>query len=186
MSKLYGIILLIATAIFFMSNSSGRGSIGGEAVTNAPGESGRTCGTSGCHDDGQFNPSISFEIFSPADDSSVSEYKAGLNYRAVVSVNASNNPAGYGFQMVALNDAGESVGEWITSNGTQALNINSRSYIEHSQMSTEPAIEFNWMSPDSDQGNVTFYVSANAVDGTGFSGGDGSANTSFVFEHDPT
>jgi len=186
MSKLYTSIILIATALFFMSNSGGRGSIGNEAVTDAPGESGRTCGSSGCHDDSQFAPSVSFEILAPADGSSVDMYKAGRNYTARVSIAASGSPGGYGFQMVALNGSGESVGEWIASNQTQTLTLNDRSYIEHSGVIAEPEFEFNWTSPSDDEGDVTFYISANAVNGTGSQGGDGSTNNSFVFPFDPT
>ena len=186
MNKLYTRIILIATALFFMSNSGGRGSIGNEAVTASPGETGRTCGSNNCHDDGQFNPTIALELLSPTNGESKSEYKLGRNYTARLTVSASGAPGGYGFQMVALNDAGESVGEWTSGSSTQTVTLGGKSYIEHSGIIDDPVIEVNWTSPIEDQGEVTFYASANAVNANGSPGGDGSTNSSFGFGYDGT
>ena len=184
MNKLYTSIILIITALALMSNSGGRGSIAGEAVTGAPNE--RTCGTSGCHDNGQFTPSVSVQLISPTNGDSDLAYKPGRDYTARLTIDASGNPGGYGFQMVALNAAGSSVGSWTASDDTQTVTIDGKSYIEHSKRLTESVIEVNWLSPDSDEGDITFYFAANAVNGTGSPGGDGSANSSMVFEFDPT
>jgi len=172
------------TALALMSNSGGRGTVGGEAVTGAGTQ--RTCGANGCHDDGQFDPSVSVELISQTNGESELTYRPGKDYTARLTIDATGTPGGYGFQMVALNDAGVSVGSWTPSDDTQTVTLGGRSYIEHSKRLTESVIEFNWLSPDMDEGNVTFYFSANAVNGTGSPAGDGSANSTMVFEFDPS
>lgn len=184
MSKLYTSLILIATAFFFMSNSGGRGAIGNEAVTGAPGETGRTCASSNCHDDGQFDTAVTLELLSPTNGSSKDAYKLGRDYTARLTISSAGTPGGYGFQMVALNGAGESVGEWTSSTGSRVVDLNNRSYIEQSTVISDPVIEFNWLSPSEDQGEVTFYVSANSVNGNGSPSGDGAINTDFVFGSD--
>lgn len=186
MNKLYTSIVLIITALALMSNSGGRGTIGNEAVTGAPGENGRTCGSSGCHSAGEFGPSISLDVISDASGSSKLAYKPGKLYTTRLQVTAAGSPGGYGFQMVALNDAGESVGQWTAIEDTQTVTLDGRSYIEHSARLTDGTIDVQWTSPDSDEGNVTFYFSGNAVNGTGSPAGDGSANSSLTIEYDPT
>ena len=186
MSKLYTSIILIATALFLMSNSGGRGTVGGEGVTNAPGETGRTCASSGCHDDGQFGTSVAFELVDES--GTVTEvYRAGQNYTARIITSNSSAPSGYGFQMVAVNASGDGSGEWGTvPSETQTLTINGRSYVEHASTLSNPVIEIPWTSPTADEGDVSFYVSANAVNGNGSPGGDGAVDANFVFAFEDT
>ena len=182
MNKLYTSLVLVITALALMSNSGGRGTVGGEAVTGAGGQ--RTCAASGCHDDGQFSPTLSVELLSPTGGESEFAYKPGIDYTARLTIDAAGTPGGYGFQMVAINEAGASVGSWTPTDGIQTVDIGGRSYIEQSQRLTESIIEFQWLSPDTDEGNITFFVAANAVNGTGSPAGDGSANIATVFAFD--
>ena len=184
MSKLYTSIILIATALFFMSNSGGRGSVGNEAVTNSPGETGRTCGSNNCHDDGQFGASVMVELLTEAGE--VSEvYKPSLNYTARITIGTASAAAGYGFQMVAVNAEGEGTGEWgEIPAGIQSLTLGGKSYVEHGMVLSNPVIEIPWTSPADDQGDVSFFISANAVNGNSSPGGDGSANANFTFTYD--
>lgn len=186
MSKLYTSIILIATALFFMSNSGGRGNVGNEAVTNAPGENGRTCGTSNCHDDGQFSPSVSVELLDETGE--VSEvYKANLDYTARITISTATTPVGYGFQMVAVNAAGDGIGEWgDVPAGTQTVTLGGKSYVEHGAILADPVIEIPWTAPSSDQGDVSFYISANAVNENSSPSGDGSTNSNFTFTFEDT
>ncbi len=186
MSKLYTSVILVVTALALMSNSSGRGSVGNEAVTGAPGESGRTCGAANCHDDGQFDPAVSVELISDASGSVKEAYKPGKIYTTRITVSTSGSPGAYGFQMVALNENGDSMGEWTANDETQVLTLNGRSYIEQAQRISDNVIDVTWESPDSDQGDITFYISANAVNATGSPAGDGSTNSSFTFGYDGT
>lgn len=186
MNKLYTSIILIATALFFMSNSGGRGNVGNEAVTGAPGENGRTCGTSNCHDDGQFGPTISVELL---DENGVASdvYRANLDYTARITISTASTANGYGFQMVAVNAAGDGSGEWGTApTGTQTLTLGGKSYVEHGSVLADPVIEIPWTAPSGDQGDVSFYISANAVNENGSPSGDGSTNSSFAFKFDDT
>jgi len=184
MSKLYTSIILIATALFFMSNSGGRGSAGSEAVTSSPGESGRTCGEVGCHNSGQFGPTVAVELI---DENGVPSmvYRPNLNYTARITIATTSTPDGYGFQMVAVNEAGQGSGEWGTAPaGTQSLTLAGKSYVEHSTILSNPVIEIPWTAPADDQGDVSFFISANAVNGNGSPGGDGSTNSNFSFAYD--
>lgn len=184
MSKLYTIIFLIATALFFMSNSGGRGSIGGEAVTMAPGENGRTCGTSNCHDDGQFGPSISVELIDESGE--VSEvYKPSLEYTARITIGTTSAASGYGFQMVAVNGDGNGSGDWgAIPSGTQTVTFDGNSYVEHAEPLANPVIEIPWTAPASDEGDVSIYISAIAINGNGSPSGDGATNSNFTFAYD--
>lgn len=185
MSKLYTSIILIAVSLFLMSNSGGRGTAGGEAVTGAPGE--RTCAASGCHSGGSFDPAASLELISTfGDDQTVSAYKPGRDYTARLTINAGGSPGGYGFQMVAMDAAGNSVGTWTTSGNTQIADIGGQSYVEHSDLIQESVINLNWQAPDADLGALTFFYSANVVNGNGGTSGDSGTNSSTVIEFDPT
>lgn len=186
MSKLYTSILLIFTAFALMSNSGGRGSVGGEAVTGAPGEGGRTCGSNGCHSAGQFEPNVSMELISQNSGSLKDSYKAGNLYTTRLTIDASGTPGGYGFQMVALNANGKSSGVWTANDDSQTVTLDGKSYIEHSKRITDSVIELTWTAPEEDEGDVTFYIAANAVNGTGSPAGDGSTTNSITIEYDPT
>lgn len=184
MNKLYTSIILVVTALFLMSNSGGRGSIGGEAVTNAPGESGRTCGTSNCHDDGQFGPTVTVELIDETGAAS-STFRPNLVYTARITIETSSAASGYGFQMTAVDADGNGLGEWgATPSGTQSVTLNGNSYVEHGTVLSDPVIEIPWTAPSDDQGDVSFYISANAVNGNGSPGGDGSTNQNFTFIYD--
>lgn len=186
MSKLYTSIILIITAFALMSNSGGRGNVGGEAVTGAPGEGGRTCGSNGCHSAGAFEPAVSMELISQNSGTLKESYKGGRLYTTKLTIGASGSPGGYGFQMVALNAEGNSVGVWTANDDTQTVTLDGRSYIEHAKRLTEPVIELTWMAPEEDEGDVTFYMAANAVNGNGSPAGDGGTNSSFTIQYDPT
>lgn len=185
MNKLYTSIILIAVSLFLMSNSGGRGAAAGEAVTGAPGE--RTCAAAGCHNGGSFDPAASLELISTfGDEQAVSGYKAGRDYTARLTITAGGSPGGYGFQMVAMDASGNSVGTWTTSGNTQIADIGGQSYVEHSDIIQESVINLNWQAPDADLGALTFFYSANVVNGNGGTSGDSGTNSSTVIEFDPT
>lgn len=184
MNKLYTSIILIAVALFLMSNSGGRGTIGGEAVSGAPGE--RTCAAAGCHNGGSFSPAASLALIFSESGEIVSAYKGGRDYTARLSITSGGTPGGYGFQMVAVDEAGNSVGTWTSGGSTQTADISGKSYIEHNSIIQDSEIDLTWTAPETDQGNVTFYYSVNVVNGNGGTSGDSGINSSTVVEYDPT
>lgn len=170
----------LLTLIALMSNSSGRGNIFGEAVTGAPGDSNKTCGTSGCHSSGAFSPTPILSVFDQ-DGNEITNYKPGETYDVVLKVEAVDNPVEFGFQMVSLTDDNAPVNQWesIGSN-VQLVKLGDRDYIEHNSPSSENEFSARWTAPSTGTGDVKFYFAVNAVNGNGSPSGDGAANSSFT------
>ena len=161
-----------------MSNQGGRGSTSGPATT-APGESGQTCGQSGCHNGGAFDVAPEIELTDAAGDV-VLGYVPGETYTVSLKINHSGLPAGYGFQMVCLTDA-DNTGVNTFSNFVGDIDdimLLDRQYVEQKSRLPVDLIPLTWTAPEFGTGDVTFYAAANAVNGNGNSGGDGAGITS--------
>ena len=170
----------VAFLIVMMSNSSGRGNVFGQAVSGAPGDSNLTCASSGCHSSGAFSPSAGLTVLD-ADGNSVSTFIPGETYDITLAVEASGDPAAFGFQMVALSADNSPATDWSDIGGnTQVVQIGDRNYIEHDSPSSSNEFNAKWTAPEAGNGDVTFYFSANAVNGNGNPGGDGGTNSTFV------
>ncbi len=179
MNRIFTLLGLSIAAILLMANSSGRGSVAGEAVTGAPGEAGNTCGKVGCHTAGAFSPEGMIEFLNP-DGELVDSYESGVEYTVRLNISATGSPSAYGFQMVALGETIENAGEWLTlPDPVQELTMLNRSYVEQGAPFTSPTVEIPWMASE-DEGDVTFYYSVNAVNGNGSPSGDGAAAGSFT------
>lgn len=172
-------------AIALMSNRGGRGSAAGTngAVTGAPGENGGSCGQSGCHSAGNFNPSVDVFMLDETG-TAVDKYIPGADYTVSLKINHTGLPDGYGFQMVCLEDTGEtSTGQFSDlPNRTSIVNLLDRSYVEHFDIIPVDSIPLPWTAPEKGTGNITFYAIGNAVNGIQGPGGDGVARGSFTFE----
>jgi hypothetical protein len=165
---------LAFVAFLFTSSSGGRASAAGSANTGAPGET-TTC--SGCHSGGSYNPSISIQIFQQGTTTAVTQYTAGTTYDMKVTLSASGSPGGYGFQMVALKNTGNTnAGTWSSPGAnTKIASVGTRSYVEHGVNSTFSATNnftMKWTAPAAGTGAVTFYSAGNVVNGTGNTSGD--------------
>ncbi|NNF20533.1 MAG: hypothetical protein HKN67_01220, partial [Saprospiraceae bacterium] len=90
------VLVVVFGLIGLMSNSGGRGLVGGPATT-APGESGQFCGSTGCHSSGSFSPKLDI-VINNSDGEIVNEYIPGEEYTVSVEINAVGNPSRYGFQ----------------------------------------------------------------------------------------
>lgn len=185
MKKLYYISALIIMSILLMSNRGGRGSAAGSngAVTGAPGENGGSCGQGGCHTAGNFNPSVDLFLIDQ-DGSAVEKYVPGESYTVSLKLNHTGLPEGYGFQMVCLEDAGETT-TGSFNNLPQNINIIpilDRDYVEQSNILPVDSIPLPWIAPDAGTGNITFYAIGNVVNGAQGPGGDGVDRGSFTFE----
>ena len=178
MKKVILFLGLIMGALFLMSNQRGRAAAFGPA-TGAPGENNGTCGNSGCHSGGSFNPSLDMFLID-ADGTSVSEYIPGQTYTVSLKVNHTGLPGGYGFQMVCLDEAEVPINNFINLPAdVAAVTKLSRQYVEQTKRLPVDSIPLTWTAPDSE--SVTFYAVANAVDGTGNPQNDGSASGQFTF-----
>ena len=101
----------LLTILALMSNSSGRGNIFGQAVTGAPGDSNRTCASSGCHSSGAFSPTGNLTI-TDEDGNAVEAFIPGAIYDVTLSVEATGNANAFGFQMVALTKDENGTNSW--------------------------------------------------------------------------
>lgn len=163
-----------------MSNSSGRANLFGQGVTGAPGDTSRTCASSGCHSSGAFSPNASLMV-TDNDGNAVSSFVPGQTYDVSLVVEATGTPSAYGFQMIALDNDDSPVNNWgeLGSN-VQKVSVGPKDYIEHSSPSSSNEFRTKWTAPSEGTGDVTFYFAANAVNGNGGTSGDGGTNSNFV------
>ena len=172
----FSLLILIA----LMSNSSGRANIFGQAVTGAPGDTNKTCASSGCHSSGTFSPNAQLSI---QDDNGnvVSQYIPGSTYDVTLIIESSGNPSAFGFQMVALKPDNSPATEWTDlGSNLQSVQLGDRKYIEHNSPSASNEFKTKWIAPSEASGDITFYFSANAVNNNGSPSGDGGTNSTFV------
>ena len=185
MHKLYtNKLFLTAFSLFviigLMSNSSGRANVFGQAVTGAPGDSNKTCASSGCHSSGAFSPSPIL-LITDKDGNEVTNYRPGETYDINLSIETTGNPVEFGFQMVALASDISPVNQWENiGDNVQLVTLGDRDYIEHNSPSSENTFSARWTAPNAGTGDVNFYYSVNAVNGNGSPSGDGGANASFT------
>lgn len=184
--KKYLLVLSLFTLIVSMTSyKTGFGDGAGQGVTGAPGENGGSCGQSGCHAAGAFNPSVAVTM-TDSNGATVTEYVPEQVYTVSLKINHGTAaiPGGYGFQMVCL-DADDDSPINNFSNFPQdvgAVSINGRQYVEQSRRLPVDSIAMTWTAPAESSGPVTFYAIGNAADGNGGPQGDGVANGSFTFD----
>ncbi len=183
---IYAAFLLLLVATATMSNKLGRAKNQGKGSTGAPGDNDvvsamqRTC--QGCHaGSATIQVTIQVEILDGA--AAVTSYVPGKSYTARVTVvKAAGSPAAYGFQMVALKDAGNTDLKAFSSPGSnvQLANAGGRTYAEHKGPSTSNVFEVAWKAPASGTGSVTFYAAGDGVNLNDASGGDAAAKTTLT------
>jgi len=115
---------------------------------------------------------------------SVTSFVPGETYDITLRVDAEGAPDAYGFQMVALLEDDSPATEWSDiGDNMQIVQIGNREYIEQNSPSESNEFKTRWTAPDEGSGNVTFYYSANAVNGNGSQSGDGGTTSQFkLFE----
>jgi len=187
---IYTLFTLMIGAFLFLGNSDGRASSQSEGNTGAPNDNtsnNRTCQT--CHNNGAFGVTPVLEITDAAGTVITDNYLPGQTYNVKMTVDASNSPTGYGFQMVALNAAsgadGAAVNTWAngSSNVQFATLGNGRQYAEQSSLSSSNEFTMEWTAPSN--GTVTFYYGGNAVDDNGNTNGDNATMSSTSLDSDP-
>ncbi|MCO6480250.1 MAG: T9SS type A sorting domain-containing protein [Phaeodactylibacter sp.] len=168
---LYTLFTLTGAALLWTNNSSGPASVQGLDRTGSPLSPG-PC--QACHSAGAFSPTLTLEILDGG--APVTEYEPGKTYRMRVVADA-DGAAGYGFQAVALTGADDvQAGEFSNPGADiKVTPLNGRQYPEHSMRRTSNIFEIDWTAPEAGTGDVRFYSAVVAANGTGSSGGDGSA-----------
>ena len=184
----YTIFLALLAAVVFMGNKNGRASTPpGAGNTGAPGDEALPNGTpivcNSCHTPSNPNPISSTTAISVLDSAgnTVTQYLPGKLYTARVTVNTvTGNPVRWGFQMIALKDAGNIDLDGFSDmnpNNYKIATVNStgRTYAEHNNASTTNIFDVRWTAPPVGTGNVTFYAAGNAVNNNGQNTGDGAS-----------
>jgi hypothetical protein len=182
--------ILFAAALFFLTlfvlpaNKNGRAAGQNKGNTGAPGDELNANGTSktcmNCHNQGPITATMGISVRDSMNQP-VTSYKPGNTYKARVKINGTGaSIQGYGFQMIALRNAGNTDLDGfkdVNPNNYKLANTspNSRTYAEHDQVSPADSFLVTWQAPVAGTGAVTFYASGNAVNGTGGTGGDGAA-----------
>lgn len=186
----YTVFLALLATVVFMGNKNGRASTPpGFGNTGAPGDQssgGQPVLCNDCHSPANVNPIASTTTISVLDSAgnAVTQYLPGKQYIARVTINTvSGNPLRWGFQMIALKDAGntdlDGFGD-MNPNNYKIVTVNStgRTYAEHDNASTSNIFNVKWTAPAAGTGNITFYASGNAVNNNGQNTGDGSSSSS--------
>lgn len=178
---IYSALVLLLIMFMFQSNSGGRAA-SGEGSTMAPGD-GIFCST--CHGGGNYNPEINVTLFDPVTEETTTEYIPGKTYKVIVNISASNNPFGYGFQALTLKDSDNTaINNWVTAitQNTALRTISSgRQYFEQNRRLTTNEFEAEWLAPEENTGDITFYLAGNAVNGNGSTSGDSPVANSATF-----
>ncbi len=159
------LFLLCTLSIFFLANRGG--SPGGRSGSTS--DNGATCSTNGgCH--GGSSPQ-SKDILSsniPA-----TGYAAGKTYNITVNP-TENGTSVWGFEMMAEDANGNSVGEFLNNTQVNSLSSGSRATHKFASSSSNDGQSWiaNWKAPSSGTGKVVFYVSTLAANGNGNNSGD--------------
>lgn len=154
------LLLIPVSAFVLMSSSGGRD----DARSGSPGDNNSSCAA--CHTGGSSGVSATITTNIPSEG-----YSLDTDY--TITVNKSSSAAG-GFQLVAENDSNTKVGSFTSGNGSRV----SGNRVTQSGTSNN-SWSFTWRSPQTDQGNITFYSSVVIANGDGSNGaGDKVINTS--------
>ena len=158
--------------MFLQGNSSGAPA----GRTGAPGE--QSCGTSSCHNatDNEGSATIDITI-----DEGVENYTPGMTHKLTMSISSAMNDAKNGFEVTALDADNNFIGSFqlIDENLTRQRSLNNRNYITHSfEGSSLTSWEVNWVAPDMDSGDITFYLAVNDANNNGGRTGDDIYTTS--------
>jgi hypothetical protein len=140
----------------------------------------KTC--KNCHGQGPITANLEISVLDN-NGQVITQYQPGAQYTARVKINATGQDLkGYGFQMIALKDAGNIDLDGFTDtnpNNYKIANIpNGRTYAEHDNISTTNTFDVAWKAPLAGTGSVTFYAAGNGVNSNGSTSGDGSGVSS--------
>ena len=174
---------ILFSLAFFQSHSDGRATRDRDNTGAPGGQSGGNGAIScnNCHNNGAFDTQLNLELIDD-ENNLVTEYLPNKKYTAKVTIETLSGatPAGYGFQMVSLVDADNSdVNGWVDaehSSNVQLTFANStgRVYAEHNDLSTTNEFTAEWTAPDTNTGDISFYIAGISANDNAASSGDNS------------
>lgn len=174
-------VICCLVLLLSMGNKNGRASSANRGNTGAPGDETslgqpKTCLS--CHNQGPITASLAITVLDN-NNQPVTQYHPGQQYIASVKITGMGTTIqGYGFQMIALRDAGNTDLDGFTdvnpNNYKIATITNGRTYAEHDNISGSNTFNVKWTAPAAGTGSVTFYASGNAINGNGTTSGDGA------------
>ncbi len=160
------LIAIPFVAILLLSLSGGRDG----QYSGSPGDGGATC--TACHSGGNFGAAATITTTIPG-----TGFVYGDTYE--VTVTATSSAPLHGFQLTTEDASQTKVGTYTAGTGNQV--VNSGTHMTHILDSDSPWT-FDWTAPSSAEGgDITFYASVNAVDGTGGTSGDEVVTTSLPY-----
>lgn len=170
---------LTATALVFMSASSGPAAALSEDKTNSPLSSGNC---NGCHGGASNSVSIVLSVKDGAN--AVTSYEPGKTY--TLEYGSIGNHNAYGIQMCVLNGSNQITGTLAAGTGTKVTTLNSKRLGEHTAPSVSPNFTFSWTAPAKGTGSVTIYSSMIGADNMGGTGNDATAVATTVLTESNT
>ncbi|MCB0525533.1 MAG: hypothetical protein H6576_11165 [Lewinellaceae bacterium] len=181
-ARLFFTYLVIASvSLLSLGNKNGRASSANKGNTGAPGDETslglpKTC--MNCHNQGPIVADVEITVLD-ADSVAITAYKPGETYTAQVKIMASGpDLQGYGFQMIALRNNGntdlDGFKDMNPNNYKIASISNGRTYAEHDNISSSNLFKVTWVAPPGGTGGVTFYAAGNGVNKNGMTSGDGA------------
>jgi len=192
------VLFTVTAAVIYIGTTSYHGGAAADGALNRTGAKGSmpTCGGAGCHTG--VSPVATAKIYiDSAGGVPVTKYTAGKTYTIkVVGKHPTNDE--YGFQFAAVSGSGSAQVQAGTFGSSLPANVRKTTLsgldlIEHSDhLATVGAADsfvtsFSWTAPASSVGNVTLYLSVNAINGNHIADvNDYSANTSLIVPAYPT
>lgn len=175
------LFLGIFTSLLLLGNKNGRASQAQRGNTGAPGDEtqgGQPVTCMACHNQGPILASVAVSVLDSSNNP-VTQYIPGNKYTARVTITATGaNLNGYGFQMIALRDNGntdlDGFSDVNPNNYKIATIPGGRTYAEHNNISPTNTFNVTWTAPPSGTGSVTFYAAGNGVNSNGTTSGDGA------------
>ncbi len=174
------IVALGAALIFTLLGNSGGAPAG---RTGAPGDS--TCATVGCHS-GELNQGNATIELNLADDAAT--YQPGAVNTINISISDPQNANKNGFEILALDQAGNNFGTWELPNPDQTQirsGSNMRQYVTHTnQGNSQTSWQVNWVAPENAMDTLVLYLAVNDANNNGSNSGDNIYTTSLTVAPD--
>lgn len=170
--------LIMALAFAAMSLYPNGAAYNGQGDRTASPIAKGTCGSSGCHSGGNFNPVTTIQLLDSLNNV-VTKYIPGANYTFKISVTGTGSKQ-YGFQATALSDSNSNAGVFSNLPVTvRSVNLVDHTVVEHKVPSSAGVWSFKWTAPSSNLGVVNFYACGLATNQNGSNTGD-QADTSYL------
>ena len=180
----YHVLGVLACAILSFAWPGGAAVSGQQGYSGAPLPDGGTESTCGlCHrgNDDYGAATVNTAITDSETGEVVTAYQPGRTYTISVAIGSEmGSPAGYGFQLAAVDDDSLTIVGTLQNPGAGAgitTVPSGRVYAEHRGISDDGLFTVDWVAPADGVGSVSFYTVGNAVNGNGGTSGDSGSET---------